>query len=256
MMMRAGRPRARPFLLATLLAALAFWPATAPAGESLTIFAAASMTDALGGIAAAYEAETGTEVTLAFAASSVLARQIDRGAPADIFVSANADWMDWLEGRGALQAGTRGLLARNSLVIASGSPGGAGTPETLLSAGRFVMGDPSHVPVGIYARQALEALGIWDKVRGNAVFAENARVALALVSRGEVRSAILYTTDLRTAPDVRAAFRFADSDHDPIEYFAAATASAGGEGGRFLSFAAGSKAASILRRYGFRPVAD
>ena len=233
--------------LFSLFASVTSW-----AGDGVAVFAAASMKDAVEHAAAAFEQSTGTPVTVVAASSSVLAKQIAAGAPADLFISANTTWMDWAEDHGAVAKETRTNIASNALVIAA-PENQAGDPAVLLSSGRFAMGDPAHVPAGIYAKQALERLGLWDGVKANAVFGENVRVSLELVKRGEVGAAIVYRSDLAVAPGLAAAFVFDQAAHDPILYPAALTGRGGREAADFLFFLQGSEGQSILRAAGFSP---
>lgn len=234
-------------LVVFLLSTWAAW-----AGDDLKVFAAASMKDAIEHAGQAYRQETGTTVTVVPASSSVLAKQIAEGAPADLYISANTSWMDWVAERGAIREDSRIDIASNALVIAV-SKGGEADAATLLGRGRFAMGDPTHVPAGIYAKQALEHGGLWDRVKANAVFGENVRVALALVERGEVGAAIVYRSDLAVAPDLKAAFTFNQTDHDPILYPAAVTRQGGDTAAAFLAFLAGPKGQAILDAAGFAP---
>ncbi len=225
---------------------------SASAGDGVTVFAAASMKDAIEHAGAMFEGSTGIPIKVVPASSSVLAKQVVAGAPADLYISANTDWMDWVGDRGAIDKNTRADIASNALIIAvSGSQ--TSTPATLLEAGRFAMGDPGHVPAGIYAKQALEHLGLWNKVRPNAVFGENARVALELVSRGEVGAAIVYRSDLAVAPDLAAAYTFDPSAHDRVLYPAALTTRGGKAAADFLEFLRGAQGQKILRDAGFFP---
>ncbi len=172
--------------------------------EKLTVFAAASMKDAIERAAGEYQAAGGDEVVVSFASSSVLARQIEAGAPADVYISANTDWMAYLVERDLVRADSETIIAGNNLVIAAAEgTDPVDSPDALLDQ-RFAMGDPSHVPAGKYARTALENLGLWKDVEKNAVFGENVRVALELASRGEVKAAIVYGSDQKAASIVSA----------------------------------------------------
>ncbi|MBZ0163943.1 MAG: molybdate ABC transporter substrate-binding protein [Notoacmeibacter sp.] len=234
-------------LLFLLFSSIPSW-----AGGGVTVFVPASMKDAIGHAAMAFEQSTGTAVTVVAASSSVLAKQITAGAPADLFISANAAWMDWAEEQGAVLKETRADIASNALVIAT-PENRTGDPAALLASGRFAMGDPGHVPAGIYARQALEQLGLWESVKANAVFGENVRVSLELVRRGEVGAAIVYRSDLAVSPGLTAAFAFDQSAHDPILYPAALTVHGGEKATGFLAFLRGAEGQSILSDAGFAP---
>ncbi|MBN9045771.1 MAG: molybdate ABC transporter substrate-binding protein [Rhizobiales bacterium] len=209
-------------LIAAFLVTVAACAATAAqAAEKVTVFAAASMKDVIEQAAKEFKAKDGTEVVASFASSSVLAKQIEQGAPAQIFISADLDWMDYAQKAGTIDAATRKVIAGNALVIATQKGTPKGDAKTLLTAGRFSMGDPSNVPAGKYAKAALEKLDLWKTVQKNAVFAENVRVALQYVSRGEVKAGIVYASDRIAAPDLIEAYRFPASSHEPILYPAA-----------------------------------
>ncbi|MDN2567283.1 molybdate ABC transporter substrate-binding protein [Aquibium sp. A9E412] len=242
-----------PALFAVLLlAGAALRPAAA--ADTVTVFAAASMKDAIDRAAVAYERMASVDVVVSFAASSVLAKQIAAGAPADLYISANVDWMDWLEAADALLPGSRLTIAGNTLVVAA-PPGSApqDDPAGLLGGGRFAMGDPSHVPAGRYGRAALESLGLWEAVRGNAVFTENVRVALDYVRRGEVAAGIVYGSDRAAAPGLVAVYTFAEGSHPAIAYPAALTAGAKPAAAGFLEFLAGAEGQAIFAALGFAP---
>lgn len=244
--------RAKSIVLATLMVVLAV--AAARAGETYTVFAAASLRDVLEEAGRAYREESGNEVKLVFAASSVLARQIEAGAPADLYLSANEDWMDWLVEKGGAVAADVRVVAGNSLVVAV--PPGAKPPEDLeelLGAGRFAMGDPTHVPAGRYAAEALENLGLWAVAQPHAVYCENVRVALEFVRRGEVGAGIVYGSDLAAASELVKAHEFPGDSHSPIRYAAAPVLSGDAGAVGFLDFLGGATGKVLFARYGFRP---
>ncbi|WP_114389471.1 molybdate ABC transporter substrate-binding protein [Notoacmeibacter marinus] len=226
-------------------------------GNGPLVFAAASMTDALNAVAERYLAAGGTVPRFSFAASSILAKQIAQGAPADLFVSASAQWMDWLEEKNAIETDSRTDIARTDLVIAG--PADAGTAPTAAAAlgeSRFAMGDPGHVPAGIYARQALANAGLWSDLTSRAVLGENARIALELVRRGEVARAIVYASDLASAPELAPLYVFPSGSHDPIAYPAALTGTGQDEDGAraFLDFLVGPEGQAAMQSAGFRPI--
>lgn len=249
---RIGR---RAFVYRALLAGLCALAPLSSAAQSqspVTVFAAISMKEALEAAAARYRDLTGQPVVHALASSSVLARQIDAGARADLFVSANSDWMDWLADRRAVDAASRRDIAGNRLVVARRDGVSAGTPaEALAGSGRVAMGDPSHVPAGIYARRALEQSGLWPNVSQRAVFGENVRVALTIVERGEVEAAIVYRSDMRAVPGLSAAHVFDPASHGAIVYPAALTLGASEAARAYLDFLAGDEAAAIFMQHGF-----
>ena len=207
-------------------------------GESagVTVFAAASLGDVLQLLGRRW-ADSAPALRLSFAASSSLARQIEQGAPADVFISADEAWMDYLARRGKIDAASRRVLATNRLVVVrAGPPRGGEPPEdvdalraALLAGGsdaRIASGDPAHVPVGIYAESALRRLGLWSAVDARLVRADNVRSALAFVERGEAAAGIVYATDARVARGLHVAARFPAASHAPIRYPAALVAGA------------------------------
>lgn len=247
--------------LCAVVAALG-WGAAAGAQDldrPVTIFAAASTTDAVNEIAEAYAAETGRSIRPVVASSSTLARQIAEGAPADIYLSANVAWMDHLEARGLLAPGTRQPLLSNRLVLIAPADSPLRlrlSPDLplreLLGDSRLAVGDPAHVPAGIYARQALEALGLWDQVADRLAQAANVRAALALVDRGEVAAGIVYETDAAIAPRVRVVDAFPDEVTPPIIYPLAVVAGRDGPAVRAAyDFLRSETAAAIFSRHGF-----
>jgi molybdate transport system substrate-binding protein len=219
----------------------------------LLVFAAASLKNALDGIVLQHERETGRRVSVSYAASSALARQIESGAPADLFISADLDWMDYLQGRTLIRGDTRVSLLGNRLVLVGPKgdrttiPIGPGLPLTeRLGHGRLAMADPRSVPAGKYGRAALESLGVWAAVEPRVAAAENARAALALVSRGEAPLGIVYLTDAAADPNVRVVGTFPESTHPPIIYPAAlVAASTHPDAPAFLAY---------LRSAGVRPL--
>jgi len=194
------------------------------------VFAAASLKDALDAVNAEWKKESGKQATISYAASSALAKQIEQDAPADIFVSADEDWMNYLADRKLIKPETRFDLVGNKLVliapndskltatIASGFP-----LASLLSDGHLAMADTASVPAGKYGKSALEKLGVWDGVKGRIAQAENVRAALLLVARGEAPLGIVYSTDAAAEPNVRIVGAFPEDSHPPIIYPAAVT---------------------------------
>ena len=202
----------RQLSLAALLALIAATSAPAADGNKpeLLVFAAASLTNVLGELSQAFEKQAGVRVKLSFAASSVLARQIEAGGKADVFISADQEWMDYLQARDLIDKATRRNLVGNRLVLIAPAdskielkiaPGFklAGA----LGGGRLATGDPDTVPVGRYARSALISLGVWDEIQDRLVRADNVRSAMMFVARGESPLGIVYTTDALVDSKVR-----------------------------------------------------
>lgn len=236
-----------------MLAFVALAP-QAIAQETITVFAAASMKDALEQAAKDYEAAGGEKIVLSLAASSVLAKQIEAGAPADAFISADEAWMNWVAERNLIKADTRRIIAGNALVIAGPKGAAAAEPAKLLADGKFAMGDPEHVPAGKYAKGALEKMGLWDSVKGNAVFGENVRVALEFVRKGEVGAAIVYGSDRNAAPELATVYTFPEDSHAPVVYPAAVTANGKAGALKFLDFLSGEAGQKIFASLGFKSV--
>lgn len=257
---RILRGPARMAVYAALpLAMAALWDGPAEAAErgGVLVFAAASQKDALDAAIAAYKGK----VKVSYASSSTLARQIERGAPADLFISANAAWMDYLEKRGLIRAGTRRDLFGNGLVLVA--PARSSVREVaiaknfdligLLGSGRLAMGDPDHVPAGIYGKAALQRLGVWDKALPRIARADNVRVALALVARGEAPLGIVYASDAAAERGVKVVGRFPEGSHPPIVYPAAVLVrSARPDAAKaFLAYLRTPEATAIFGRFGF-----
>ena len=249
--------RRRSVACALLLAAAPFSLVRA-APTTVTVFAASSLTTAVQRLAVDFTRTTGIEVRTSFAASSALARQIVSGAPADLFISADAAWMDYLQTRGLIRAATRRDLVGNRLVLIAPKDSRVQlriSPHFALAAalggGRLAVGDPDSVPVGRYARAALTALGVWPDVSGRLVRADNVRVALEFVARGEVPLGIVYETDAAIDPGVRVVDEFPASTHPPIVYPAALTSAATPAAARFLSYLESPAATAVFARLGF-----
>ena len=248
-------------LASVALTALTGVAGATPAGKPLTVFAAASLTNVMEDLATAWAGGGHAKPRFSFAASSVLARQVEAGAKADVFVSADQEWMDYLAARGLVRNDTRRDVVGNRLVliapvsitaelrIAPGFPLAA-----TLGKGHLATGDPDYVPAGKYARSALMTLGVWGDVADRLVRAENVRVALAYVARGEAPFGIVYTTDAKAEPRVRIVDTFPADSHLPITYPVAALSGSGAEAGEFVAWLAGEQAAEIFRRAGFIPL--
>jgi molybdate transport system substrate-binding protein len=224
----------------------------------VTILAASSLQTALDDLAEPIKRATGTGVRLSYAASSSLARQIEAGAPADLFISADLDWMDYLAGRKLIRTDTRIDLAGNALVLIASRA----APVTLkiapgfpiaatLGQNRLAIADPASVPAGKYAQAALTNLGVWNAVSTRIAAAENVRAALLLVSRGEAPLGIVYSTDATADPGVTIVDTFPESTHKPILYPAALTATAQPAAAKVLDFLKSDAAWPAFQRQGF-----
>jgi molybdate transport system substrate-binding protein len=264
----AMQNRVRRLAAVCLSLTLVVWGRPAAAAEKpadnagpVIVFAAASLTNALQDVGDEFTKSTGIAVKFSFAASSALARQIESGAPADVFVSADVDWMDYLQTRKLIQPGTRRELLGNQLVLIAPTDSTVHLklgPHAALAAalgnGRLATGDPDSVPVGRYARAALTQLGIWDSVASRIVGAENVRAALALVARGEVPLGIVYRTDALVESSVRIVDEFPADSHPPITYPVALPKGAKSSAAPFATYLATPAADAIFTKYGFTPL--
>ena len=224
----------------------------------MLVFAASSLAEVMEEIGRGYRRETGQPVKFSFASSATLARQLESGARADVFISADAEWMDYLHARGLIDPSTRFDAARNRLVLIAPAasrlqleiePGFA--LAAALGEGRLATGDPDFVPVGRYARAALVHLGAWDAVAARLVRAENVRAALVFVARGEVPLGIVYATDARIERRVRVVDTFPSSSHPPITYPAAVTRGARPGAREFVTCLRSHAARARFGRFGF-----
>jgi molybdate transport system substrate-binding protein len=230
------------------------------AKPAITVFAAASLTNALQDLGDRFTKETSIPVRLSFAASSALARQIENGAPADVFFSADLEWMDYLQARNLIQPSTRHDVLGNRLVLIAPLDSKIKLsiePHFALVAalgkGRLATGDPDAVPVGRYAREALTTLGVWNEVVDRLVRADSVRSALAFVDRGEAPLGIVYETDALIDKQVRVVDVFPDNSHLPIVYPIALTRGAQADAGRFIAYLRG-PAGAAFKAYGFTPL--
>jgi len=251
--------------LAGLFAAFAILcgSATSPGfaqDKSLTVFAAASMKNALDDIDAAYTAKTGIRMVASYAASSALAKQIEQGAPADVFASADTDWMDYAAAKKNINEPTRVNLLGNSMVLIAPKDSkidnvaiGPGFDlATLVGDGKIATADVKSVPVGKYAKASLEKLGAWTAAEPKFAMTENVRAALALVARGEAVLGIVYSTDAKVEPGVKIVGTFPADSHPAIIYPVAATVTAKPEAADYLAFLRSSAAKAIFEKYGFK----
>ncbi|HEY3790375.1 MAG TPA: molybdate ABC transporter substrate-binding protein [Bradyrhizobium sp.] len=247
------------FLAFTILFGSHLSPAAAQ-DRSLTVFAAASMKNALDDVDAAYTAKTGIKISASYAASSALARQIEQGAPADIFVSADTDWMDYAIGKKNIKVPTRVDLLGNSIVLIAPKDSKIDNVTIaqgfdlakLAGVGKIATGDVKAVPVGKYAKAALEKLGAWQAAEPKFAMAESVRAALALVARGEAVLGIVYSTDAKVEPGVKIVGTFPADSHPAIIYPVAATTTAKPEAAGYLAFLKTSAAKAIFEKYGFK----
>ena len=236
------------------------WTPALAQDTGLTVFAAASMKNALDDVDAAYTAKTGVKVAASYAASSTLAKQIEQGAPADVFVSADTDWMDYVTARKDINAPSRVDLLGNSIVLIAPKDfkidhvaiGPGFDLARLAGDGKIATGDVKAVPVGKYAQAALEKLGAWQAAAPKFAMAESVRAALALVARGEAVLGIVYSTDAKVEPGVKIVGTFPADSHPPIIYPVAATATAKPQAGSYLAFLRTAAAKAIFEKYGFR----
>jgi molybdate transport system substrate-binding protein len=250
------------FLAFTLASMAHAAESDARAGKSIIVFAAASLTDALSEIDKAYTARTGVEVKASFAASSALARQVESGAKAEVFFSADEEWMDYLAQRNLLQPQTRHDVVGNRLVMIAPADStakvdikpGFSVASVLGDNGRIATGDPDSVPVGKYAQAALTRLGVWDAIAPRLVRAENVRAALAYVARGEARLGIVYSTDAQAEKRVKIVGVFPADSHPVIRYPIAATTAVTPDGMKYVDFVRSKQSQDVFRKYGFEPV--
>jgi molybdate transport system substrate-binding protein len=258
---------ARLLVILGLFATLAGAPPTAAAQDSLTVFAAASLKNALDDANAAFSKSTGIKVVASYAASSALVKQIEQGAPADVFISADLRWMDYAAEHRLIKPDSRANLLGNRLVLIAPKDSkldhvaiGKGFDIAKLAGdGRIAVADVKAVPAGTYAKAALEQLGTWKAAEGKLAMAENVRATLAFVARGETAIGIVYETDAKIEPKVKIVGVFPDESYPPVTYPVAATAATSNAAvARYLNFLRSSAAKAIFEKYGFsfliRPV--
>ena len=232
------------------------------AAEKITVFAAASLTNAMQQITTQYQQKSGVEVVSSFASSSTLARQIEQGAPADLFISADQQWMDDAVAKNSVIGSTRYTLLGNDLVLVAAKSAHA-QPVTinaqtqwqnLLKGERLAVGDPDHVPAGIYAKEALQKLGAWDTLASRLAPANNVRAALALVERRETPYGIVYGSDAVASDKVQVVGRFPEASHKPVEYpMAVVSDHQNAAVQAFYDYLQGPDAAAVFKQYGFTP---
>ena len=247
------------FAAALFIALIAFGAVEAAHAQAVIVFAAASLTNALDAAASMFEQQGGAHAKVSYAASSTLAKQIESGAPADIFISADQDWMDYLEQRHLIQVASRRNLLGNQLVLIAPADSNAKVEigpgfglAALLKGGRLAMADPESVPAGKYGKAALDKLGVWNSVRTAVAPAESVRAALLFVSRHETPLGIVYATDAAADPRVKIVGVFPEDTHPPIVYPAALTAdSKNPRAARLLEFLGSPAAARLFEKQGF-----
>jgi molybdate transport system substrate-binding protein len=241
----------RPSLIFLLFVAAAWRLAAA----DFHVSAAASLTDALQELAASYESKEGDKPVFNFGASSVLARQIAEGAPADLFISADEEKMDQLEKKSLVKTGTRKSLLSNSLVIVveQNSKLALNSPQDLTKLKRLALAETKTVPAGIYARKYLENLGLWKEVSGKIIPTENVRAALSAVESGNVDAGIVYKTDAAISKTTKVAYEVPRKDLPEISYAFAVmnTGKQSGAAQRFLNYLASDKSLKVFEKYGF-----
>jgi molybdate transport system substrate-binding protein len=236
-----------------------FARASAAQDKDVVVFAAASLKTALDEISAAWQRDTGKRAIASYAASSALARQIEQGAPADLFISADLDWMDYVEQRKLIKSDTRTNLLGNRIVLITPKDSRVSARiepslalAALLGTGRLAMADTNAVPAGKYGKAALEALGVWNTVQDKVAQAENVRAALLLVSRGEAPLGIVYQTDAAADPNVRIIDAFPANTHPAIVYpVALTTDSRNADAASLLAYLKSAKARPLFEKQGF-----
>ena len=253
------RWNSRIFLVVGLLLLPVFARQAMAQENPVLVFAAASLKNALDDVVTQYQHDTGKTVNVSYAASSALAQQIEAGAPADIFISADLDWMDELAGKNLINAGSRKTLLGNKLVLIAPAKTAhkvaikPGFPlAKLLKGGRLALADPDSVPAGKYGKAALQYLGVWDSVSNSLAPGENVRATLELVARGEAPYGIVYKTDAAVEPAVKIVGVFPEDSHKPVVYPVALTSASANPGAAaFLAYMESAKAKPLFRKQGF-----
>jgi molybdate transport system substrate-binding protein len=245
--------------LGALVLGLAF--SAAASAADVTVFAAASLKEALDDAAGAFGRSSGHRVVVSYAGSNALARQIENGAPADVFISADTDWVDYLEARGLVRAGSRVNLLSNDLVLVA--PSGSSVRvkivpgvdiKALLANKRIALANPDAVPAGRYAKAAFIKLGIWGGIEGQVASTDNVRAALALVARGEAPLGVVYRTDALAEKGVRIVDTFPRDTHPPILYPMVRLKHESAAADAFAEWMRSRNARAVFERYGFGPV--
>lgn len=246
--------------VALVVAAAVLPPMAEAAG--IVVFAAASLKNALDAVTAKWRVESGGTATISYAASSTLAKQIENGAPAALFISADEDWMDYLDKRGLIDPKSRVDLLGNKLVLIAPRDStvtatiAPGFPlAQLLGGGHLAMADPRSVPAGKYGKAALTELGVWDALKDRVAAAPNVRAALALVARGEAPLGIVYQTDAAVEPGVKVIASFPAGTHPAISYPLALTRTAGPAAAKFAAYLQSATARDLFEAQGFTVLA-
>ena len=227
------------------------------AEQKITVFAAASLTEAVTQVAVEYEKEKSVQIQTSFASSSVLAKQIENGAPAEIFIAADNKWMDYLQEKNQLKPASRIALLGNHLVLITPKDKAFKVEMSkdfnFASAfyGKLCTGETESVPAGIYAKQSLNSLNWWDAIKTRIVGTQDVRAALAFVARGECDAGIVYVTDAKVSNKVESIAIFPESTHEPIVYPLALLKNAGAQATDFYSYLQLAKAKAIFIKYGF-----
>ncbi len=227
-------------------------------GKAVIVYAGAGTMKAMEEIASIFTAETGYKADFEFSSSGSLAKKIAAGAPCDLYVSASRDWIDYLTEKNLLDPRSIKTIAESELVcvVPKNSASGGSTPGDLARLGKIALGDPAHVPVGKYARQALRSLRLWDTLSldHKLVLAPTVMQALYLAERGEVDAAIVFLGDAKLSDRVEIAFKFPENTHQPIEFIGAVVSSStsGPAPGAFLDFLSTKRVARVFTRHGFR----
>lgn len=241
----------------TISIAFACITSSAIAEQKVTVFAAASLTNAISEIVTAYESENPQKIQTSLAASSMLAKQIENGAPADIFMSADTKWMNYLQEKDLLKTNSKTNLLGNRLVLIA--PKGKAFKVDMKQdfnfnnafAGKLCTGEVESVPAGIYAKQSLKALNWWDAIKSRVVGTQDVRAALTLVERGECDAGIVYETDAKVTEKVETIAAFPDASHDAIVYPLSLTKNAKPEASGFYNYLKSEKAKAVFVKYGF-----
>src|SRR5699024_872411 len=231
--------------------------------DDVIVYAASSLTDALGAVGAAYEQQSADDIKFSFASSSILARQIAEGAPAEIYASADVKWMDYVQKHGDILKDSRRQFVTNQLALVA--PQGSNIDKVdihpgfalagLLDGGKLAIANPRHVPAGIYGRESLQSLGVWDTVKHRLVRGSNVRVTLNYVAHGGIPLGIVYSTDAAVADAVKIVGIFPADSHEPIVYTTALTHNAGVDDAAaraFFAFMRSAEADRIMAHYGFK----